>query len=69
MTNEYELADNAREKLIYEKADLLAPVLPGMQLPPHDVADGTTEKDYYAGNVIGFNKVKSATDTASVVGE
>ena len=69
MTNEYELADNAREKLIYEKADLLAPVLPGMQLPPHDVADGTTEKDYYAGNVIGFNKVKSAADTASVVGE
>ena len=30
MTNEFELADDSREKLIYEKADLLAPLLPGM---------------------------------------
>src|SRR5699024_1328719 len=35
MTNEYELADNTRESLIYEKSDLLAPMLPGMEEPPH----------------------------------
>ncbi len=29
MTNEYELADSSRESLIYEKQDLLAPLLPG----------------------------------------
>ena len=31
MTNEYELADNNRADLIYEKDDLLAPLLPGME--------------------------------------
>ena len=31
MTNEFELADDSREKLIYEKSDLLAPLLPGME--------------------------------------
>ena len=31
MTNEYELADSSRESLIYEKQDLLAPLLPGME--------------------------------------
>ena len=30
MTNEYELADDNRADLIYEKSDLLAPLLPGM---------------------------------------
>ena len=34
MTNEYELADSSREALIYEKSDLLAPLLPGMEQPP-----------------------------------
>ena len=34
MTNEFELADDTREKLIYEKSDLLAPLLPGMEEPP-----------------------------------
>ena len=29
MTNEYELADDNRADLIYEKSDLLAPLLPG----------------------------------------
>jgi formate hydrogenlyase subunit 6/NADH:ubiquinone oxidoreductase subunit I len=29
MTNEYELADATRSDLIYEKQDLLAPLLPG----------------------------------------
>ena len=35
MTNEYELADDNRADLIYEKSDLLAPLLPGMEQPPH----------------------------------
>ena len=53
MTNEYELADNSREKLIYEKKDLLAPLLPGMVAPPHEMVPGTTERDYYANTVKG----------------
>lgn len=55
MTNEFELADSTRHSLIYEKGDLLAPLMPGMDLPPHDMAPGTTETDYYLGNI------KSAT--------
>ena len=51
MTNEYELADDSRAKLIYEKQDLLAPLLPGMVPPPHEMVPGTTEKDYYLGKV------------------
>jgi len=53
MTNEYELADNSREKLIYEKDDLLAPLMPGMVPPPHSMVAGTTAKDYYDGKVTG----------------
>lgn len=53
MTNEYELADNTRAKLIYEKQDLLAPLMPGMQAPPHAMPPGTTETDYYLGNIKG----------------
>ncbi len=51
MSNEYELADNNRADLIYEKQDLLAPLLPGMVAPPHVMVPGTTEKDYYLGRV------------------
>jgi NADH-quinone oxidoreductase subunit I len=47
MTNEYELADTSRASLIYEKQDLLAPLLPGMEAPPHPMIPGTTERDYY----------------------
>ena len=53
MTNVYELADDNRADLIYEKQDLLAPLLPGMIPPPHRMVPGTTEKDYYAGKVTG----------------
>nr|MCU0299644.1 4Fe-4S binding protein [Candidatus Nanopelagicales bacterium] len=56
MIHEFELADDSRQKLIYEKPDLLAPVLPGMQAPPHDMPDGATEKDYYDGRVTGFGE-------------
>jgi NADH-quinone oxidoreductase chain I len=51
MTNDYELADDTREKLIYEKQDLLAPLTEGMALPPHPMAPGTTDEDYYLGRV------------------
>src|SRR5437660_4353875 len=51
MTNEYELAGPTRAGLIYEKQDLLAPLLPGMVEAPHPMVGGTTEKDYYGGLV------------------
>ena len=51
MTNEYELADDSREALIFEKKDLLAPMQAGMLAPPHEMPEGMTEKDYYRGNV------------------
>jgi NADH-quinone oxidoreductase subunit I len=53
MTNEYELADDNRADLIFEKQDLLAPLLPGMIPPPHQMVPGTTDQDYYAGRVTG----------------
>src|SRR5450759_182636 len=47
MTNEYELADDNRESLIWTKEQLVAPLLPGMEAPPHPMRLGPTEKDYY----------------------
>ncbi|MCK5892077.1 MAG: NADH-quinone oxidoreductase subunit NuoI [Aeromicrobium sp.] len=49
MTNEYELADDSREALIYEKSDLLAPLLPGMTEPPHAMMISDDHQDYYRG--------------------
>ena len=49
MTNEFELADDSRAKLIYEKQDLLAPLLPGMEAPPHDRRLGDDEQAYFLG--------------------
>ena len=51
MTNEYELADTSRESLIYGKDRLLAPLGEGMLAPPHEMYPGTTEKEYYKGQV------------------
>jgi NADH-quinone oxidoreductase chain I len=53
MTNEFELADNNRADLIYEKGDLLGPILPGMIVPPHEMVPGTTDRDYYANKIPG----------------
>nr|WP_203926551.1 NADH-quinone oxidoreductase subunit NuoI [Virgisporangium ochraceum] len=47
MSNEYELARDSRKDLIFTKEQLLAPLLPGMEHPPHDMYLGDTEKDYY----------------------
>jgi len=46
MTNEYEMADDDRQRLIYTKDRLLAPLLPGMEQPPHPMRLGS-EQDYY----------------------
>jgi formate hydrogenlyase subunit 6/NADH:ubiquinone oxidoreductase subunit I len=67
MTNEYELADDNRADLIYEKQDLLAPLLPGMLAPPHAMVPGTTEKDYYANRITGAvpEQAESSREEAS----
>jgi NADH-quinone oxidoreductase subunit I len=57
MSNEYELADDSREDLIFTKDQLLAPLLPSMEAPPHPLRLGSDEKAYYAG--------QPATPTAS----
>lgn len=51
MTNEYELAGPTREGLIYEKQDLLAPMDWETLAAPHPMVPGTTDRDYYRGDV------------------
>ena len=51
MTNDYEMADDNRADLIYGKDKLLAPLEPGMQPPPHPMAPGSTDDDYYLGKI------------------
>src|SRR5262249_51657112 len=47
MTNEYEIADDNRESLIWTKEQLLVPLQQGMEAPPHPMRLGDDEKDYY----------------------
>jgi NADH-quinone oxidoreductase subunit I len=49
MSNEYELARDNRTDLIFTKEQLLAPLLPGMERPPHNMQLGDSDKDYYVG--------------------
>jgi NADH-quinone oxidoreductase subunit I len=49
MTNDYELADRTRAGLIFTKEQLLAPLLPGMEQPPHPMRLGDSDTDYYVG--------------------
>ncbi len=58
MTNEYELADDNRRDLIFEKSDLLAPLLPGMEQPPHAMLLGDDDKDYYRGDFKGLRPLE-----------
>jgi NADH-quinone oxidoreductase subunit I len=51
MTGDYEMADDNRSDLIYGKDKLLAPLLPDMTAPPHAMAAGSTDEDYYRGNI------------------
>lgn len=49
MTNDFKLADTSREKMIYTKDRLLAPLLPGMEEPPHPRRLGPDERSYFLG--------------------
>ncbi|PZR51846.1 NADH-quinone oxidoreductase subunit NuoI [Xylanimonas oleitrophica] len=51
MTEDYELAGPTRAGMIYEKPDLLAPLSDGMLAAPHPMAEGTTDTEYYRGEV------------------
>jgi NADH-quinone oxidoreductase subunit I len=53
MSNDFELADDNRRDLIYTKEQLMAPLLPGMEAPPHPMRLGDDEKDYYVRDVAG----------------
>jgi NADH-quinone oxidoreductase subunit I len=53
MSNEYELADDNRADLIFTKEQLLAPLAPGMELPPHPMRLGDA-KDYYRGTPAAY---------------
>jgi len=53
MTNEYEMAGPTREGLIWEKEDLLAPLQSGMLAAPHPMVPGTTDTEYYRGEITG----------------
>jgi len=53
MTNEYEMAGPSRAELIYEKQDLLAPMLSGMLAAPHPMVEGSDDTAYYRGEVTG----------------
>src|SRR5277367_5672608 len=44
MTNEYEMADDNRESLIWTKEQLVAPLEPGMEAPPHPMRLGQNEE-------------------------
>ncbi|WP_036494080.1 NADH-quinone oxidoreductase subunit NuoH [Nocardia sp. BMG111209] len=68
MTNEYEMADDNRGDLIYEKDRLLAPLGPEMTAPPHAMAPGSTEADYYLGTVPGAEPVAPEADPAPAGG-
>ena len=53
MTNEYELAGPTRAGMIWEKQDLLAPLREGMLAAPHPMVEGTTDTEYYRGEISG----------------
>ena len=53
MTNDFEIAGPTREGLIYEKQDLLAPMDEKMLAAPHPMVEGTTDADYYRGEISG----------------
>ncbi|MGL4173939.1 MAG: NADH-quinone oxidoreductase subunit NuoI [Actinomycetota bacterium] len=76
MTNEYELADDTRGKLIFDKDQLLAPLREGMLPVPHPMPVGKTEQDYYAGTVTGptadqreWVRQRDAQDGSAVVAD
>jgi NADH-quinone oxidoreductase subunit I len=72
MTNDFELADDNRRDLIYTKEQLMAPLLPGMEAPPHPMRLGDDEKDYYlrvADEVVGRADSTAGATAEPVPGE
>src|SRR6476661_5914142 len=65
---EYELPENNRADLIYEKQDLLAPLLPGMEQPPHPMKLGDDEGDYYRGTMRASDSPAGAGPSTEVTG-
>ena len=65
MTNEYELANDNRADLIWEKGDLLAPLLPGMVEPPHEMMISDDHHDYYRGKQLPIVAVSSGVSAGS----
>src|SRR5690625_1738146 len=61
MTNEYEMAGPSRAGLIYEKDQLLAPLGEAMLPAPHPMVPGTTDQDYYNGDVTGVVRSEEHT--------
>jgi len=66
MSNDYELADDNREDLIFTKEQLMAPLLPGMEQPPHPMRLGDHEQDYYVGREPLKQTAGSAAEQHSV---
>ena len=62
MTNEYEMADDNRADLIWGKDKLLAPMQPGMLPPPHEMAPGSTDDDYYLGKIKPISRTRGAQE-------
>ena len=60
MTNDYELADSSRSRLIFTKDQLLAPLQQGMLAPPHPMPDGANDNTYYRGEVVGVTPEQQA---------
>jgi NADH-quinone oxidoreductase subunit I len=70
MTNDYELADDSREALIWTKEQLVAPLQPGMEEPPHPMRLGDTEEEYYAlGAMLAASQQADAADSQDQGGE
>ena len=66
MTNEFKISNDTRTKLIYEKEDLLAPLLPGMEQPPHPRRLGDDEQSYFLGlPETGKPDVRTASTTGA----
>ena len=68
MTNEYELADNNRGDLIWTKQELLAPLEPGMELPPHPMLMGESDLDYFR-SLGGPTRANAAHDDVAAAKE
>ena len=69
MSNEYELALDNRQELIYTKEQLMAPLLPGMEAPPHPMRLGDDEKDYYTVESQAPLQQGAPQSTANVAGK